>query len=63
MTHNSAPGRMARLPDPKRTRSGGPVEEYCLPDANGRCLGTVVAPEGRLEVGPSAPTIFLNRGR
>lgn len=39
-----------------------PGAEYCLHDAAGRPVGTILAPAVRPFTGPSAPTFYLRRG-
>jgi hypothetical protein len=40
-----------------------PEKEYCLHDEEGHPLGVIRAPEGRPEVGPNAPAVYLQRPR
>jgi hypothetical protein len=34
---------------------------YCLVDERGRHVGTIEAPIGRPELGPTSPTVYLRR--
>lgn len=36
-------------------------KEYCLHDEDGHPVGVIRAPEGRPEVGPNAPAVYLRR--
>jgi hypothetical protein len=38
-----------------------PDREYCLHDENGNPVGVIRAPDGRPEVGPNAPAVYLQR--
>lgn len=35
--------------------------EYCLHDPEGQPVGVIRAPDGRPEVGPNAPAVYLQR--